>query len=135
MEGGCYCGALRYKSSGKPLFKAQCHCRECQYFSGGGPNYFMLVPKAGFRWTSGKPKSFTRSDLAEPVTREFCAACGTHILTTRLDQPDAVVLKAGTLDAPEAEYRGPKAAIFTCDLQAFHHIPDELPSFERMPKG
>ncbi len=29
VEGGCYCGAVRYKASGEPLFKGQCHCREC----------------------------------------------------------------------------------------------------------
>ena len=38
MEGRCYCGALRYRVEGEPMFKGQCHCRECQYISGGAVN-------------------------------------------------------------------------------------------------
>ena len=131
LEGGCYCGAVRYVAEGKPSLKAQCHCRACQYFSGGAPNMFMLMPPEGFAYTKGTPKSFTRSDLDQPVTREFCAVCGTH-LTTRRPGLDQVILKIGTLDDP-SQYGGPKAAIFTIDKQPFHHIPEGLPVFERLP--
>jgi hypothetical protein len=47
LEGGCYCGAVRYVAQGEPVLRAQCHCRACQYFSGGAPNLFMLVPAEG----------------------------------------------------------------------------------------
>ena len=42
LEGGCYCGAVRYVAEGDPMMKAQCHCRECQYITGGAPNMFLL---------------------------------------------------------------------------------------------
>ena len=63
LEGGCYCGAVRYQAEGEPMMKAQCHCRECQYISGGAPNMFVLMPVDGFGYTKGTPKKFTRSDL------------------------------------------------------------------------
>jgi hypothetical protein len=130
-RGGCYCGEVRYLAEGEPRLKAQCHCRECQYLSGGAPNLFMLMPTAGFSYERGAPKTFTRPDLAGAVTREFCERCGTHLITRRPGL-DAVVLKIGTLDDPAA-FKGPKLAIFTVDRQPFHHVPDGMPTFERLP--
>lgn len=132
IEGGCYCGGLRFRVEGAPLFQGQCHCRECQYFSGGHPNAVMGLPAAGFAYTKGAPKLFTRGDLEKPVTREFCAQCGTHILARSPSLPGAVLLKVGTFDDP-GQYTGPQMVIFTIDKQGFHHLPPGVPTFERTP--
>ncbi len=131
LEGGCFCGALRYEAAGKPIFKGQCHCRACQHVSGGAPNLFMLMPREGFRYTAGKPKQYRRRDRDNPVTREFCADCGTHVATHRPGL-DPVIVKIGTLDDP-AVFRGAKAALFVAEKQDFHLIPDGMPCFEGMP--
>lgn len=131
FEGGCYCGKVRYAAEGEPMLKAQCHCRECQYITGGAPNMFMIVKPEEFKYTKGTPKQFTRSDLEKPVTREFCPDCGTH-LVTRPQRPVAVV-KVGTLDDPKL-FGGPKMAIYTIDKQPFHQIPDGIPTFEQLPQ-
>jgi len=130
-EGGCYCGQVRYKAEGEPVMKGQCHCRECQYISGGAPNVILAMPIAGFAYTKGTPKTFTRSDLERAVTREFCADCGTHMISRAPGFP-AVIIKVGTLDNPKA-YGEPNLAIFTIDKQSFHHIPEGMPAFERLP--
>jgi hypothetical protein len=83
LEGGCYCGAVRYVAEGRPALRAQCHCRACQHISGGAPNLFMLMPAEGFRYTKGAPQTYRRPDKPDAVTREFCAACGTHLITRR----------------------------------------------------
>jgi hypothetical protein len=132
LEGGCYCGEVRYVAEGDPMLKAQCHCRECQYISGGAPNLFMVMPVAGFGYTRGTPKRFSRGDPENAVTREFCAECGTHLTTLRSDLP-ATILKVGTLDDPGL-FDGPQMAIFTIDKQPFHHIPQGMRTLERMPK-
>lgn len=131
FEGGCYCGALRFEAEGTPRLKAQCHCRECQYISGGAPNMFMLMPAEGFRYTKGTPKSFTRTDIENAVTREFCEVCGTHVATRRPDLPQ-VILKVGTFDDPKL-FGTPLMAIFTVDKQPFHTVPEGIPEFERLP--
>ncbi len=130
IEGGCYCGALRYVAEGKPQMKVQCHCRECQYISGGQSNVVMGMLDAGFSYTKGTPKKFQRSDLENPRTREFCDNCGTHILTRSPSLPDGVLLKVGTFDDPSL-FGNPEVTIHTADKQCFHHIPNDIPSFER----
>ncbi len=132
LEGGCYCGAVRYRIEGEPLFRGQCHCRECQYISGGSPNVVLGMPAAGFRYTCGEPRAFRRPDLENPVTREFCGGCGTHLLSRAPRLPDAVLLKVGTLDDPSA-FGMPQVAIYTCDMQPFHVIPEGVVRFERAP--
>ncbi len=131
LTGGCYCGALRYEAEGAPLMKAQCHCRECSTLTGGSPNVFVAMPVDGFSYTKGTPASFTRSDIPNPVTREFCGVCGTPIMTRTGSFP-AAIIKLGSLDDPEAA-GGPDIAIFTIDKRSYHHIPKGMPSFERLP--
>ncbi len=113
------------------MFRGQCHCRECQYVSGGAPNLVMAMPAEGFSYTKGSPKAFQRSDIENPVTREFCAECGTHILARAPGMP-MVMLKVGTLDDPSV-FGAPQMAIYLCDQQSFHQIPEGIPTFERTP--
>jgi len=130
LEGRCYCGNIHYVAEGDPMLMAQCHCRECQYITGGAPNTFIVMPAAGHKYTMGTPKAFTRSDLERAVTREFCPDCGTHLATKPPGRP-VVVVKVGTLDNP-AQFT-PQMAIFTIDKQPFHQIPEGLKTFERRP--
>lgn len=130
LEGGCYCGEVRYVAEGDAMMQAQCHCRECQYISGGAPNTFIAMPVAGFSYITGQPKQFTRKDLERAVTREFCAECGTH-LVTRVPGLPAAILKVGTLDEPK-QFQ-PQMAIYTCDKQEFHAIPAGMTTFEKLP--
>ena len=131
LEGGCYCGEIRYAAEGDPVLQAQCHCRECQYITGGSPNLFIAMPVPGFRYVKGEPRRYTRSDLEGAVTREFCAECGTHLTTLPPAFP-VVILKVGSLDDPSVFE--PQMAMFTCDVQPFHHIPEGLAQFEKLPR-
>lgn len=133
ITGGCYCGTLRYEAKADPVFKAQCHCRECQYYSGGHPNAVIGFPESAFAYTRGEPARFARSDLgAAAATREFCAKCGTPMATRAPGAPGVVIVKVGTLDDPSL-YGGPQIAMQTADKQSFHHIPEGIPAFERFP--
>jgi len=64
--------------------------------------------------------------------REFCPECGTHVLTRTPNLPGAVLLKVGTFDDPSL-FGGPQMVIFTIDKQSFHHVPEGVPTFERVP--
>ena len=43
IKGGCYCSSIRYESKGEVQASIQCHCRECQYITGGNPNVIMIM--------------------------------------------------------------------------------------------
>ncbi|MDG1113539.1 MAG: GFA family protein [Pseudomonadales bacterium] len=131
LTGRCYCGDIHYRAKGDAVMKAQCHCRECQYITGGEPNIFIGMPTDGFTYTKGEPKDFTRSDLDNPVTRQFCSNCGTHLATRPPGFP-AVIVKVGTLDDP-AVIEKPDMAIFMVDAQPFHQVPEGVATFDRMP--
>ena len=131
IEGGCYCGKIRYSFNGDVATTMQCHCRECQYITGGNPNAIMIVPEKGFRFIKGTPASFARKDLERPVTRFFCATCGTAIGTRSPARPGSFIIKIGTLDDPSGFQ--PQMAIFTVDRQPYHHIPEGIPAHHRRP--
>ena len=131
IEGGCYCGEIRYLSEGKPQASIQCHCRECQYITGGNPNIIMIVPLDEFKFLKGEPNFFKRDDLEKAVTRLFCNTCGTAIGTKNPLRPNSIILKVGTFDDPSIFK--PEVAIFTKDKQKFHYIDDNIMSFEKRP--
>src|ERR1051325_5938312 len=117
-QGRCYCGAVRYKTSGDPILQVQCHCRECQYVSGGSPNVTMGRPEAGFSYTQGKPQQGRSQDLPNPVTRE----CRPVLPARAPDLPGVVLLRVGTLGEPSAF--SPQMAIFLADKQPFPRVPE-----------
>ena len=131
ISGGCYCGSLRYESIGDVEASIQCHCRECQYITGGNPNVIMIMPLSGFEFVKGIPKTFKRKDIEKAVTRLFCENCGTGIGTKNPNRPSSIILKVGTFDDPSIFK--PDIAIFTIDKQKFHYIENGLKSFERRP--
>lgn len=132
ITGGCYCGQVRYKSTGDPALRLQCNCRECQYLTGGGPNFVIGMSEDNFEYTSGQPASFTRTDLDAPVTREFCGNCGTPLTSRAPAMPGVALIKAGSMDKP-AEFGTPQMVIFDCDREPFHTNPENVPVFNKLP--
>ena len=73
-QGGCLCGALRYETTGKPLWVAYCHCHSCRRSTGAPVTTFVGYNKTSFRYTTGKPEGYNSSP---GITRSFCTRCGT----------------------------------------------------------
>ncbi|HUO98018.1 MAG TPA: GFA family protein [Rhizomicrobium sp.] len=98
VEGGCLCGAVRYRFSGVPKALSLCHCVSCRRAAGAPAVAWTVVPRAAFSFVSGAPSRFRSSP---PVERTFCAACGTP-LTYRSDaSPATIDITTASLDRPE----------------------------------
>jgi hypothetical protein len=132
--GGCLCGAVRYESTGDPVFSLQCHCRDCQRQTGSAYIAAMRVPAAGFRITKGAAKQYvSTSDGGNRVTRAFCGDCGSPIYIQVSTRPDLVGLRVGTLDDP-SEFH-PEADIFVKSAQPWDHMNPALPKYDTYPPG
>ena len=98
MTGGCSCGAIRYEITSFPLLLYTCNCTDCQTTSGSAFALNMPVATKGFRITKGEPKGWHHRSPAAPglflVLRRLRRA---HLRRAQ-DGPDAMNLRAGTLD-------------------------------------
>ena len=98
LSGRCYCGDIQYEIKGELQASFQCHCRECQYITGGNANTVMVFSEDDFQFTKGKPSVFARKDLETPVKRFFCDKCGTGFGSISPSRPGSFIVKVGTLD-------------------------------------
>ena len=46
--------------------------------------------------------------------------------------PDGVIVKVGALDEP-AMFEGPALVVWTEEKEAFHHVPEGVAAFARVP--
>ena len=88
-------------TDGPVLGSAACHCRDCQYVSGGAPAYVFVVPRSSLKITRGQTKVYwSEADSGARRGRHFCGDCGTPLLAENVSYPDVLTVKAGTLDDP-----------------------------------
>ena len=125
------CGAVRYESAADPMFFFQCHCRECQYVSGGAPASVVIVPKEAVA-VEGSVKGYDcTSEKGNRVTRQFCPDCGTPMFSDIGANPAILVIKAGTMDdASDLELT---ATLWTSSAHPWALIDGDHPQFEKDP--
>jgi hypothetical protein len=127
-EGGCLCGAIRYRIDGEPVFSGTCECRTCRKASAAAIVPWIHLSSEHLSFTAGKPVEFKSSP---PVTRTFCGRCGTP-LTYRTESYGAMIdVTTCSLDDPSA--LPPVAHIWTSHRLEWMNLEDGLPCFEEGP--
>ena len=122
LEGGCLCGAVRYRVTAEPVDSVYCHCRMCQRRSGAPAVATVEVPTGGLAFVQGEPAAYRSSPEAQ---RLFCRDCGTELYFTLLHEPTSLSLNLGTLDDPEAVR--PTKHIWTSSQVSWFVVDDGLP--------
>lgn len=125
LEGGCLCGAVRYRVTGPELSSGICHCRTCRRISSSPELPFAGFPLAAFSIVKGAPASIRSS---ASVTRRFCDRCGSPLTYQRDDQPDALDIMTCSLDDPDA--LPPTFHVWTSHRPSWSRSVDDLPAFE-----
>lgn len=101
IEGGCNCGAVRYRAEGDPIVVAQCHCTNCQRQSGSAFSVNLLFKGTAVS-QEGDLSVYEDKDTfsGNAVLRKFCGRCGSPIFSELTDGKGLLIVKAGTLDDP-----------------------------------
>ncbi|MFU1479411.1 GFA family protein [Roseovarius sp. C7] len=93
-EGGCLCGAVRYRVAGALRDVIYCHCSQCRRASGHHVAATACAPED--LSVTGEPRWHRSSDEAQ---RGFCPDCGSNLFW-KPDHGGHVSIMAGTLDGP-----------------------------------
>ena len=126
-EGGCLCGGLRYRAvAGESRTVTHCYCRMCRKATGGTFVTWIEFPAKDFAYTTGQPKTFRSSDLAE---RAFCGHCGCQMTFQAVGDhaglATAIWVALGSTDRPGDIV--PTHHIFTDDQLSWFRLDDDLP--------
>jgi catechol 2,3-dioxygenase-like lactoylglutathione lyase family enzyme len=97
FEGGCLCGAVRYRATGAPGAPTLCHCTSCRRAAGAPAVAWVTFAPERFAFVRGEP---ARHRSSPPVVRSFCGRCGTP-LTYVHEAFRGVDVTTASLDAPE----------------------------------
>ncbi len=98
-EGGCLCGAIRYRVAGTPLSSVVCHCKSCRRASGAPTVAWLTVDRERFDVLSGTARAFHSS---RGVIRRFCADCGSALTYENSKSPATIDVSTASLDDPAA---------------------------------
>lgn len=95
LDGGCLCGAVRFRVTAEPTDAGYCHCRMCQKNSGAPVVAWAALPHAAFAYTKGTPGAYKSSPGAQ---REFCRDCGSYMIFR--DSTPTISVNIASLDEP-----------------------------------
>ena len=127
-EGGCSCGAVRYRLSAEPLFVNCCHCLNCQRQTGSAFVINALIEAAHVEVTAGEPVAVDVPRDDGSTQRVYrCPDCQVAVFS-EYTRPEIWFVRAGTLDEPARV--PPDAHIYTRSKLPWVTLPDETPAFE-----
>ena len=107
-HGGCLCGAVRYRTTGRPNDTNICYCTQCQRQSGAPLPAFANFDRDRFELLKGELGSYRASDTA---SRQFCPGCGSWLFWMQ-DGGTRISITLGSFDDP-SDFPTPDYEIWT----------------------
>ncbi len=129
LEGGCGCGAVRYRLVAAPMFVNCCHCKDCQRQTGSAFVVNALIETHHIDVRAGTPDAIampTGSGRPHDVYR--CPTCRTALWSDYGRRPALRFVRVGTLDTPSA--LPPDAHIFVRSKLRWVTLPASAPAFD-----
>ena len=96
IEGQCLCGLVTYRYHAEIEKTIICYCKHCQRAQGSIFGWNSPLDKSKFEISSGI--KFLKEYFHSPYkARVFCQECGSPIYSYRVDLPDVIRLRLGTV--------------------------------------
>lgn len=132
-EGGCECGAVRYRLTSEPMTVNCCHCLDCQTISGSAFALNAMIETDRIEVIVGKPKAFDLHREGSGKTTSWrCPTCLSLLWADHPMMGDAFrFVRVGTLD--DAASLPPDAHYFVVRKHPWITIPEGVPAFDRLP--
>ncbi len=128
-EGGCACGAVRYRLASEPLFVHCCHCLNCQRQTGSAFVINLLVEAERVEVLGLSPQVVDAPrDRGKPQRIHRCPQCQVAVYS-EYSRPDVLFVRGGTLDDPRGVK--PNVHIFTRSKVDWVTLPPDTPAFDR----
>jgi hypothetical protein len=132
LTGGCQCRRIRYEVKAEPLAVYACHCTECQCQSGSAFGLSMAVAREALAVVAGTPAAWRRElESGRVIFCFFCRDCGTRLFHNPERNPQASIVKPGTLD--DTSWLEPVGHIWTRSAQSWFPIPQDTVNYEAQP--
>jgi hypothetical protein len=132
VEGGCVCGAVRYRLTAPPLGVYSCHCKDCQRSSGSTHSMSMPVKREHIELISGALSAFDKTADSGRVVRMLgCQRCGTRLWNEPQANLSLRILKSGTLD--DSGWAAPVGNIWTASKLPWVTIDERQVNFPGQP--
>jgi hypothetical protein len=129
LEGGCACGAMRYRLTSGPMFVHCCHCKDCQRQTGSAFVINALIETDRIERLKGEPEPVTvPTDSGRPHDVYRCPLCWTAVWSDYGRRKVLSFVRVGTLDEPSA--LPPDVHIFTRSKLPWVGLPESVPAFD-----
>jgi hypothetical protein len=130
FEGGCACGAVRYRMHGRPMFVHCCHCRWCQRESGSAFALNAMIETDRIELLGEVPARVPTPSLSGTgQLYRRCPHCHVALWSHYGGSSEAIAfLRVGTLREPDAF--PPDVHIFTSSKQPWVVLPEVVPAFD-----
>jgi hypothetical protein len=131
ITGHCECNKISFQVTGDISDFSHCHCSQCRRLHGAAFATFAGVKAKDFAYLKGKQELATYAS-SDSHQRVFCKNCGSNILVSLTDEPEALYLSMSTIvgnppcPAGYHIYVGSKAPWYT--------IEDQLPQYDTIPE-
>ncbi|MGZ6008832.1 MAG: GFA family protein [Rhizomicrobium sp.] len=128
LTGQCFCGAVKYRLTARPMFVHCCHCTDCQRQTGSA---FVLnaIIEARHVKSRGKTEVVTLpTDSGRPHDVTRCPKCETALWSDYGRRGVMLFVRVGTLDTPAA--LPPDVHIFTRSKLPWVALPKGVPAFK-----